>query len=116
VTETTPTPAVELKALDHLRDLLERSNGEWAAEQQWRNHADRPQLIEPHAVEPVVGPDGQPLVGGDGKPKMQPVDRRARGFRIEDMLERGLIVKTTAAFHASRNGEVMPAVPLFRPA
>jgi hypothetical protein len=113
---STPIPAVELKALEHLADLLAQSGAEWAAEQQWRNHADRPQLVEAHGVEAVVDASGRPMIGADGKPKVQPIDRRARGFRVEDMVARGLVVRTTAAFHASRNGQVLPAVPLYRPA
>lgn len=107
---------VEKKALVILADLLEKSGAEWAAEQQWRNHADRPDLIIPHATEDVVGPDGAPVIGDDGKPRRQPVDGRARGFRVEPMLARGLVVRTTAAFHASRNGQVQPAIALYRPA
>lgn len=113
---TAPIPTVEKIALLHLTDLLEKSGAEFATEQQWRAHADRGELVPNHVVEPVIGTDGKQMIGADGKPKVQPVDQRARGFRIPDMIERGLLTTSNAAFHAARGGQVQPAIPLYRPA
>lgn len=112
----TPISINDQKAVAQLADLLEKAGAEWATEQQWRSHADRPDLVRNDVYEPVLNQDGTPQIGDDGKPKKAPVDARARGFRVGDLLERGLIVASSGAFHASRNNLVQPAVALYRPA
>lgn len=85
----------EQKALIHLADLLEKSGSAWATEQQWRSHADRPELRP-----------GNPAVD---------LDPRARGFRIQVMIDKELVETTTAAIHAPRGGVQLPGVVLYRP-
>lgn len=80
---------VEIKAMVWINRLVSETGAVWVSEQQWRGFADRP--------------------------NHKPETERARGFRIPEMLAKGVIEMTTAAFHTPRNGVHCDPVLLYRP-
>ncbi|USN15565.1 hypothetical protein KIKIMORA_04470 [Brevundimonas phage vB_BpoS-Kikimora] len=76
---------VELKACVALMRLLAVTGADWTTEKQWRSFADR---------------DHE--------------DHRVRGFRLPELLEKGVVEMTTAVFHAAVYGAEAQPLPIYR--